>query len=262
MVSNGQIACMDLAIAVLEIIEPPASDIPARIYPNKPTQSASSLLVLDMQKGQPHVLMGCRSKKHVFMPNVYVFPGGRVDAPDKFAPFADDLTPATLMKIQATSPKRKAGPLVARAHALAAIREAFEESGLLISKSMAKQPKRLPPLWQPFLNYGQLPNLSELRYLARAVTPPKQIRRYDTRFFTIPRSAVNIALERYPTDELENQIWVPLNDTGDIRIPWITRQIMAELKNRISKEKSLALSDNAKIPVYAMHYGRHTRQLV
>ncbi|MBL4645042.1 MAG: NUDIX hydrolase [Rhizobiales bacterium] len=247
---------------MIQIIEPPASEIPDQPHPNQPIKPASSLLILDMQNGQPHVLMGCRSKKHAFMPNVYVFPGGRVDGPDKFAPFATDITPATLAQLQKTSPKNKSGPIVARAFALAALRETFEESGLLISKPAAAPNHSKNLLWQPFLSHGQLPDLSQLRYLARAVTPPGRIRRYDTRFFTVPREAVELELENYPTNELENQIWVPIKGGQDVKIPWITRRILAEVESRISSEQSLSLSDKAQIPVYAMHYGRHTRQLI
>ena len=77
--------------------------------------------------GTIEVLMGRRHRNHVFMPHAYVFPGGRVDAIDA--------------KLNPTSPlpadvqarlERAANPTRARAIAAGAVRETFEETGLLL----------------------------------------------------------------------------------------------------------------------------------
>ncbi len=52
---------------------------------------AASLILTRREGDRIDVLMGRRSAKHVFMPNKYVFPGGRVDRADSSAPLARDL---------------------------------------------------------------------------------------------------------------------------------------------------------------------------
>src|SRR5262249_59300954 len=78
----------------------------------------------------PKVLLGKRHHGHKFMPGKFVFPGGRVDPADRRMPAAlplDSSTEAHLMKrLQRPSAEK------ARAFALAAIRETFEETGLLL----------------------------------------------------------------------------------------------------------------------------------
>ena len=89
----------------------------------------------------PKVLLGKRHQRHKFMPGKFVFPGGRVDPVDKLMPVARPLDPhaeAHLMKrLQRPSAAK------AQAFALAAIRETFEETGLLLgvhSSDAAKVP--------------------------------------------------------------------------------------------------------------------------
>src|ERR1700727_1719421 len=44
--------------------------------------------------------------------------------------------------------------------------------------------------WKPFGDAGLLPDPSGLFLIARAITPPGRVRRFDTRFFTADASAI------------------------------------------------------------------------
>src|SRR5262249_56104497 len=92
------------------------------------------------------------------------------DPADRRMPVARPLDPATeahLMKrLQRPSAEK------ARAFALAAIRETFEETGLLLGvrgHATAKVP-RGP--WTAFAEANILPDLRALHFIGRAITPP------------------------------------------------------------------------------------------
>ena len=63
--------------------------------------------------------------------------------------------------------------------------------------------------WDALLASGVRPDLNQLRYIARAITPPGRPRRYDTRFFLAEASAVRAVVSR--TDgELSEIDWFGL----------------------------------------------------
>ena len=100
-------------------------------------KDASTLMLVDRSGPVPKVLLGKRHQRHKFMPGRYVFPGGRVDPADRLMPVARPLDPhaeAHLMKRL-----QRASPVKARAFALAAIRETFEETGLLLGAAVSER---------------------------------------------------------------------------------------------------------------------------
>ncbi len=70
----------------------------------------------------------------------------------------------------------------ARGLALAAVRETFEETGILIGERGAA-PRTRSPAWMKFFAHGIAPRLDTLTFIARAITPPNRTRRFDARFF-------------------------------------------------------------------------------
>src|SRR5437868_7713435 len=60
-------------------------------YPYMRPRDAATLILVRERGKVPEVLMGCRDAKHAFMPNRYVFPGGRVDRADARVPIATPL---------------------------------------------------------------------------------------------------------------------------------------------------------------------------
>ena len=119
------------------------------------------------------------------MPGKYVFPGGRVDKSDNRVPVAAPISSELEANLLKGSPKIV--PSRARALAVAAIREACEETGLCLGRKVDK-PVKLEGAWQPFAEAGLLPDPSSLFLIARAITPPGRVRRFDTRFFTADAS--------------------------------------------------------------------------
>jgi hypothetical protein len=60
-------------------------------YPYLRPRDAATLILVRQRGKIPEVLLGCRDAKHAFMPNRYVFPGGRVDPADARVPVATPL---------------------------------------------------------------------------------------------------------------------------------------------------------------------------
>ena len=95
--------------------------------------AATLILVERPERGAARVLMGRRHAAHRFMPGKFVFPGGRVEPEDRRMAAVGALDPAVKEKLNVRV--RRPSPGFARALALAAIRETFEETGLAIGLS-------------------------------------------------------------------------------------------------------------------------------
>lgn len=140
---------------------------------------ASTIVLTIGPKDNPKILMGQRAKRHDFMPDVYVFPGGRVDRGDSYVKFDGDLSPRAETILEAAYSPRKA-----RAVALAAVRETYEETALMLgTENHAKKAAHSDPSWQAFYDAGQVPTLEGVEVFGRAVTPPHRHKRFDTWFF-------------------------------------------------------------------------------
>ncbi len=140
---------------------------------------ASTIVLTIGPKNNPKILMGQRAKRHDFMPDVYVFPGGRVDRGDSYVKYEGDLSPKTETILEAAYSPRKA-----RAVALAAIRETYEETALMLGvPQSARSKKHSDPSWQAFYDAGQCPTLDGIEIFGRAITPPHRHKRFDTWFF-------------------------------------------------------------------------------
>ena len=72
---------------------------------------AATIILLRKTSGGPAVLMGKRSAEAVFMPNKFVFPGGRVDAGDQFD--VGQLSSPNIEALKAHANEGLAGKIVA-----------------------------------------------------------------------------------------------------------------------------------------------------
>lgn len=186
----------------------PFDRLPARLAqsidnpPERPVAArpaATIVLLRDGLEGMEVLLMR-RSRSSGFVPGAYVFPGGRVDDSDA-APDAlrrlDGLTPAEaegrLGLIDAEPP--------AIAYYLAALREAFEETGILVAHDAggAAVPtaydddvvdRARVEVLEDRITFADVLRRLECRiagdaieYIAHWITPEPEPRRYDTRFF-------------------------------------------------------------------------------
>lgn len=188
-------------------------------------QDAASIVLVDKRDGAPRILMGRRAAKHKFMPNIYVFPGGRVDTTDRFAPFEADYESDTLELLMQQMRGRKTH-LRARMMGLAAIRETYEEVGIRIGRSTHEAGTCKQSGWTEFVASGMKPDLSRLTYIARAITPPGQNRRYDTRFFLVDISDYLEHQTPHSSDELEDVKWVTFDESNNLPLHFITKRVL------------------------------------
>ncbi|MEM6535553.1 MAG: NUDIX hydrolase [Pseudomonadota bacterium] len=205
-------------------------DIITRDKPTPRPRDAATLVLVRRDASEPRVLMGKRSGRHDFMPDKYVFPGGRSDPQDGRVPAFSELSPANEARLRQQSRR------LPRALALTAIRETFEETGLLVGRS-AEMPAQSPPGWQTLFDLDIAPSLQDLHFIGRAITPPYRPKRFDARFFMADAETVLID-DRPPIDgaELHDLQWVSLSDTKDLDLPMITQFMISEIADRLSSE--------------------------
>lgn len=175
--------------------------------PATPVPSATVVLARPGPRG-PEVLLLKRLRTSGFVPGAYVFPGGRVDAADSSV----DLIARTLGMTAEPEP----------AYWMAAAREAFEETGLLLGvradgTSCALGDGSLEA-WREKLLTDQATLIDVLKaenirldfrrtaYCAHWITPVAEPRRYDTRFFLaeVPRDCIAVIDAR----EMSASIWL------------------------------------------------------
>ena len=207
----------------------------------RPRDAASLVLVRRNGTGI-EVLMGQRNKQHRFMPESYVFPGGRVDPHEGGIDFGVPLKPYVMAKLcKACNPTR------AMALALAAVRETYEETGLMVGRPLnGGAPKRAPEHWRPFLDAGLAPALDELHYVARAITPPVRPIRFHARFFMV--DAAHISGELGGSGELEFLRWLPIDEALTLPVPSITARVLKEVDRLMANPAEL---DDPERPVTA-----------
>jgi 8-oxo-dGTP pyrophosphatase MutT (NUDIX family) len=220
-------------------------------------RDAATLIIVDSASGEPRVLLGRRRDDLVFMPGRYVFPGGRVDPADRHIAVENDLAPGNIENLMVNM-KGNRSRARARALALAAVRETFEEAGLLIGVpgAPASQPKA--QAWQRFFSLGYRPALTQLTFFARAITPPGRSRRYDTRFFCVAAEAI---VHRVAADgELSDLEWHSIEQARALDLPNITRVVLEDLGERIAAG-ALEKCD-IPVPFYHRRNGNFHRDLI
>ena len=169
-------------------------------------RDAASLVVLRGRGSQCEVLLGRREPRDRFMPDIYVFPGGRVDPSDATHPAISELGPAVTERLR-TARCRARG----RAPAVAAVRETYEETGLAFGSIEGDR---------------VLPALHHLSYIARAITPASSQIRYHARFFLA--RAENAEGVMRSNGELLDLRFVPLQEVGELEVMDVTQYVLQE----------------------------------
>jgi 8-oxo-dGTP pyrophosphatase MutT (NUDIX family) len=213
-------------------------------------RDAATLILLRHDSAAPRLLMGRRHRGHVFMPGKIVFPGGAVDRADALL-----RSPCTLRPQVAEKLCRGTTEVRARALALAAIRETFEETGLMLANPGEMNAPAGHESWQAFTARGAMPALDRLDYLARAITPPYRPRRFDARFFIADAAHVLGDPDRdlKSSGELEALDWLTLKQARDEELPSITRAVLDDLEARLANRR-------APVPFYYFRAGRAIRR--
>ncbi len=179
-----------------------------------PRDAASLVLLRDGARGL-EVLMGKRPDSSRFMPGVYVFPGGGVEE-DDFSLETDFPLPDHVVERMA----RQSEEQMARALAWAAVRETWEETGILLgAPGPAPNPGNCETL-TAYAEAGLAPDLTGIDYLMRAVTPPYLPIRFNTRFFIVDAGQAQGRLE--PRPELEHVRWHRIEEAVDLHIINVT----------------------------------------
>lgn len=170
---------------------------PAR--PVRP-RHAASLILLRGQADGPRVLMGRRPARSRFAPDVFVFPGGRVDSADFDRPVASPLAPDCVRRTGADA-------RLAAALASAALRETEEETGLVLPR-----------------DHGPL------TLAARAITPTNSPVRFHARFFAADADLASG--EAADSSELADLAWRSLDESLALPLYDITEAVLRTLQVR------------------------------
>ncbi len=224
--------------------------------PDVPPRDAATLIIIDRSGPAPKVLLGRRHDAHKFMPGKFVFPGGAVESHDQLMSAASELDPQAAAHLEADGVD--GGD--ARALALAAIRETFEETGLMLGARRDSAPKSPGGLWSAFAQARVHPDLAALHYVARAITPPGRPKRFDTRFFAADAAHIAHRVDGIvgPQAELVELVWVPIAETKPLGLLTITAVVLEELEARARA----GMGHDIPVPFYRVVQGRFVRELL
>jgi 8-oxo-dGTP pyrophosphatase MutT (NUDIX family) len=173
--------------------------------PVEPRPAASVLLIRPGRTRPIEVFLIRRARDMRFLGGYYAFPGGKVDLADRSAEAlrrTDGLSP----EAAAVAIGDPADEVPAMAYWVAAVREVFEETGMLLARDAAGAPiattapdvgPRLEGHRQALVRgersftailatEGWAADLAPLRYLSHFVTPPASPIRFSARFFLCP----------------------------------------------------------------------------
>ena len=223
-----------------------------------PIRPAATVIVLRDTTSGPEVFLVRRHHAVAFMAGAHVFPGGRVDAGDHGADASwCDGVSAAAAKLPDVAPD------AALSFQVAAARELFEEAGVLLARDATGQPVSLADagdrdrftLHRAELNASRrtLREIVEAEHLRLAldalvhyahwVTPPIEIRRFDTQFFV-----TRVPAEQTPAHddhEATDCVWIRPADAftavgrGDIVLPPPTWASLRELQRFPSVDAAL-----------------------
>ncbi len=172
--------------------------------PSRPRPAATIVLGRETDAPGFEVLLLKRPAAARFAAGAYVFPGGKIDTGD-----ADEAFEARMPKTG-----RDAEP----AAVLAALRELFEETGLLLADRRPEpevEARVRAELLAEERSFGEVARENDLSftstrvcYFARWITPTRFARRYDTRFFLARLPTDRSEFVPALTDEIAGHTWV------------------------------------------------------
>ena len=252
---------IESAVAGGRLIDPNEADRGTRgdtPFPYLRPKDSATLILIDRSEPVPKVLLGRRHARHSFVPGKFVFPGGRVETADRRMPTAAPLHPRDtarlLQKLKRSSPAKAPG------FALAAIRETYEETGLMLGRRSQEAITAPAGPWQAFARARLLPDLSAIHFVARAITPTNRPRRFDSRFFAADVSTVAERAEGFvgPDKELVELVWLPITEASRLDMPRITTIVLEDLRDRIAA----GMTHDHPVPLYRMLHRHSVREIL
>lgn len=234
-----------------------------------PTRPAATVVLA--RDGDPglEVLLMRRNRNAGFVPGAYVFPGGRVDR--------EDADPELLARIRGLTPEHAADRLGSEtgdfppiAFYLAAVREAFEETGLLLATTSAGAPvpsgaddeqveQDRRAVLENRIEFGELLTRrgwwiagDRMEYISHWITPIAEPRRYDTRFFlaAVPADSRAVLDEREMIDEqwLTPAVALDRHDQGELPMVFPTIKTLQALAEHSSVADAMDYFADRPIP--------------
>lgn len=256
------------------LADPPRAPVRAR-----PAATVAILRPSEKEGNAFEALLMRRSGRVGFIPGAWVFPGGRVDrqdgAPDVLSRLGGS-SPGEMERRLGTHPGQgehvdeKTAPPSAGAYFVAALRETFEEVGILFTRSperclsvpvrgdeaLSTARKALLHHRSTFLEVlegGDLDlDAGALRYVGHWITPEVEPRRYDTRFFAavVPR-----ACTVHPDgQEMADALWLTpgealgRNREGELPMVFPTLKTLEALRPFSSPEDALDVLGSRPVP--------------
>ncbi len=232
--------------------------------------AATVMLIRDIENEAFEVFMLQRTLNAAFAGGMYVFPGGRVDELDgieeleQLCDGLDDKHASGLLQI----------PSGGLAYWVAAIRECFEEAGVLLARN--SQTKQLVAFDEPtiikrfdearlkihdsslsMINLCRSENLSlvtdSIHYVSHWITPVGEARRFDTRFFVARAPESQEPL--HDSQETIASLWVQPQDAlnklarGELAMFPPTSENLKFLANFKTTDEVLAAAKKVSNPV-------------
>jgi 8-oxo-dGTP pyrophosphatase MutT (NUDIX family) len=237
-----------------------------------PRDAATLILMRDAARSgdRLEILMLRRHSNSAFLPGAYVFPGGRVETAD-YAREAEGvcqgLTSGQAQSIidGASPPEKALGFFVS------AIREAFEEAGILLAyrespdlmaineeektrlSQYRKQVQKDPSSFTAMVrNEGVRLAADKLFYFAHWITPEIVPIRFDTRFFVAAAPPNQEAL--YDTLETTDSLWITPQEVlekrrkGELDVPFPTFCNVRTIAEFSSVEEVIASTVGKEVP--------------
>ena len=227
---------------------------------------ASTVVLLRPSATRFVVFLVRRSDSVAFMGGAHVFPGGRVDAVDR-----GSNAPATVDRAEIEATRMSdVSAAEAKAHHVAALRELFEEAGVLLARrddriltidgeSSARFAAHRRDLLAGTTTFativaaeGAQLALDELTYFAHWVTPEIEIKRFDTRFFVARAPHGQTALhdegETSHSEWLDPLVAMDRSRKGEIALPPPTWTTLSRLAKFQAIEEVIAWARRTPIP--------------
>ena len=194
-------------------------------------KNAATIVLIRKKEGRNFVLMGKRLPTIAFMPGKYVFPGGVWESLDDEVPFARAMNHREQDFLTLETDFVGCSNL-----GITAIRELWEETGLRLSSKGNFD--GFPSGWKEFFAGGEGPNLSDLNFFFRAVTPPGRTRRFDARFFFCDANHIADDLDNFSraSGELRDLQWVEVSKAKNLELPKITSIVLEYLATIIKSD--------------------------
>ncbi|MBW3570071.1 MAG: NUDIX domain-containing protein [Gemmatimonadetes bacterium] len=240
--------------------------VAAGAFTPAPTRPAATVLLVRDGAAAPEVLLLRRHGRSGFAADAWVFPGGVVDAADRDLSIVDRLdgpTPSEwAARLGVDDPAEAVGYVVA------AIREAFEETGILLARDAAGAPPAADEalevarraLLSDVIGIREIVLNQDLRlagdgvaYLAHWVTPQPEPRRYDTRFF-LARAEPDAVCVTHEA-EMTDSVWITAADAvrhfeeGGLRLLPPTIHTLRRLVDLPSADAVFARVADAPVPM-------------